>query len=222
MKTKTNPATRIISLSVVLCIISLNIALSQDTISVKKDTVALKMSMFVQLTSGQLDSLKNAKIVNIEFKNDTTKVGKMSENDYINLKVKELNEKESGKGDEWLINWHKKRASGEKMMTESLNKSLTKAMLLFQKECLTAKYTLVVNSYAIEEGWDVFFESYPSVAGLSITIIETQDRNKEVARLTCAGVGAPGQLAGAYADAGNRLGKAIYKHLYPKEKSKKS
>ena len=55
----------------------------------------------------------------------------------------------------------------------------------------------------------------------SITIIETQDRNKEVASLTCAGVGAPGQLAGAYADAGNRLGKAIYKHLYPKEKSKK-
>ena len=133
MKTNTNPATRIISLSVVLSIISLNTALSQDTSAVKKDTVALKLSMFVQLTSGQLDSLKNAKIVNIEFKNDTTKVGKMTENDYINLKVKELNEKESGKGDEWLVNWHKKRALGEKLMTESLNKSLTKAKLTVPK-----------------------------------------------------------------------------------------
>lgn len=218
IKTITNFKKGIIAVSIMYYFISFNTVFSQDTIAVKQDTVATKLNMFVQLITGQLDSLKNAKIVNIEFTNDTTKVGKMTEIDYINKKVKDLNEKESGKGDEWLVKWKEKRSLGEQLMIDYLNKSLTKAKLAFQKESKTAKYTMVANSYWIEEGWDAFVQSYPSVAGLTLAIIETQDRNKEVAKLTCVGVGAPGQLAGAYADAGRKLGKAIYKYLYSKEK----
>jgi hypothetical protein len=142
----------------------------------------------------------------------------MNEIDYINKKVKELNEKESGKGDEWLVKWKENRAQGEKRMIEFLNKNLTKAKLTFQKDCKTAKYTLVVNSNWIEEGWDVFAYRYPSTAALSLYIIEAQNRNIEVATLVCFGLGAPGQLAGAYANAGMKLGKAIYQCLYPKDK----
>jgi hypothetical protein len=218
MKEITNCKKGIIAVSIIYFIISFNTVFSQDTSAVKQDTVALKLNMFVQLITGQLDSLKNAKIVNIEFRNDTTKVGKMTEIDYINKKVKDLNEKESGKGDKWLVSWKEKRSLGEQWMIEYLNKSLTKAKLTFQKDFTTAKYTLVVNSFWIEEGWDVFVQSSPSIAGLSLTIIETQDRNKEVATLTCVGAGAAGVLASAYASAGKNLGKAIYKYLYAKKK----
>lgn len=204
---------KIIVISIFYFPFSLFTVFSQDTTDIGQNKSTEKITMWVSLLSGQLDFLKNEKIINIEFTYNNTIVGRENEVDYVNFKVKSLNEKKSGRGDEWLKEWNEKKAEGEKLMVEFLNKKLKGTDLTFQKDFETAKYTLLVNSSKIEEGWQAGVTSGMATVTLDLLFIETQNRNKQAAHLVCSGVGKALHLSAAYGNAGFQLGKGIIKNL---------
>jgi hypothetical protein len=212
-----NLTKKTIALSVCCFLISLNTAFSQDSVGTKQNTESQKLTTYVYLLSGQLEFLNNAQTINIEFRNDTTTAGRMKEVEYIKIKVHDLNEKRSGKGDEWLAEWMEKRAQGEKSMILSLNKALKKRNITFQKDLLNAKYTLLVNVIKIEEGWNAGLVSGYAEVGLDLHFFETPDKSKEVANLFCFSLGKAGNLPHAYYGAGFQLGRAISKNLPAKK-----
>jgi hypothetical protein len=204
---------KIIVISIFCFPFSLITVFSQDTTAIKQNTSSQKLKFGVYLFSGQLDFLKNEKIINIEFIHENTIVGRENEVDYLAYKVKVLNEKKTGKGDAWLIEWNEKIAEGEKLMVELLNIQLEKINLTFQKDFKSAKYTLLVNSYKIEEGWQAGVTSEMATVVLDLRFLETNDRNKQTAHLSCLGMGKALHLSDAYGGAGSQLGKAINKNL---------
>lgn len=60
----------------------------------------------VKLVDGKLDAIKPGSKINTEFTYDNMGVGKFkAEEEYVNKKKKEYNEKEAGRGDRWAESW---------------------------------------------------------------------------------------------------------------------
>jgi len=207
-------------LPILYFIISINTAFSQDNAVNKQNVYVPGKWDSSRLISGQLDSLKGAKVVNIEFRYNNSRVGEMSELDYINKKVTEQNTQRAGKGDEWLVDWNERKIISETKMINSLNKYIKKADLTFQKDNKSAKYTLIANTDSMEPGWDIFMTGTPSTVNFNLVFMETQN-NKEFAAMSCWGIGKGGVLPSAFEFAGRFLGDIIYKNMYPKVKAKK-
>lgn len=169
------------------------------------------------LISGNLDFLLGAKQINAEFTYDEMAVGKYKlESQFIEAKVTELNSQKPGKGDKWLAKWNdEKTRLNEPNFLKLLNKYLAKNKITAKKENPGCKYTMVVKTKFYEKGWDsyVTIASQSSEIRLEIIFYETQNRDKELAKMSVNAYGSGGAVYSAYATAGKITGKEIYKTI---------
>ena len=169
----------------------------------------------IKVTEGSLDVLKNEKEVNIEYAYDNMKVGKFdNEADYVKSRTAELNKKEAGRGDTWAKAWVADRKSRFEPKFDELFAKTT-AMMIGTK----AKYTIIFNTTFTEPGFNVGVMKKNAYIDGEVTIVETADKSKVVAKATIDN--APGRsfwgndfdtgerISEAYAMAGKALGKKV-------------
>ena len=117
----------------------------------------LSIGLYAQsivLTSGSLDPLKGEKVFKFDFTYDDMLVGKMTEQEYINKKVNDYNEKESGRGDTWRENWVSDRAGRfEPKFIELFHKYMEDYEIIVDNE--GANYLFVFNTDFTEPGFNV-------------------------------------------------------------------
>lgn len=169
----------------------------------------------IKVTEGKLDVLENQKEINIEYTYNNMGVGKFDkEEDYVKSRIEDLNKKEPGRGDTWAKAWAADRKSRfEPKFDELFTK--TSDMTL----ATNAKYTIIFNTSFTEPGFNVGVMKKNAYIDGEITIVETADHNKVVAKATIRK--SPGRsfwgndfdtgerIAEAYAMAGKALAKKV-------------
>ncbi len=117
----------------------------------------LSMSFYAQsitLTSGSLDPLKGEKVIKFEFTYEEMTVGKLTEQEYVDKKVADYNNKEAGKGDEWRKNWVEDRENRfEPKFLELFNKYMENVGIVSGDD--GANYMIVFNTEFTEPGFNV-------------------------------------------------------------------
>jgi hypothetical protein len=182
----------------------------------KKYFIVVFMTMFafynanaqrMSLTSGSLDFLKGQKEIKIEFKYDITNVGDLTEQEYIDKKTKESEEKKVGSGKEWKEKWiANRKAMFEPKFLTLFNKVISDIDV---KQSDAAKYVLIVNTVFIEPGFNVGVMRRPSFIDCDLIFKEVAT-GKELAVI--AAKNAPGQDAmGFDYDAAYRISEAYAK-----------
>lgn len=179
----------------------------------------------VKVTQGKLDFLKGQKNINVIYKYDKMGVGKYDkEEDYVNDKVTDYNEKEAGKGDKWKENWIAARENQYKPKFEELmNKGLSKYNVTVG-DYPEAEYTLVLNTTFTEPGFNVGVMRRPAFINLDAVFVKTAELENALATVTIER--SPGQdgmgfdydagyrIQEAYAKAGKELAKFLNKNVY--------
>lgn len=173
----------------------------------------------MKVTKGDLKALKGEKAINTEFTYENMGVGKFKkEAEYVDKKVKEYNEKESGRGDKWKEAWV---ADRQNRFEPQFNELLAKYAEMDAGDHPDAKYTLVFNTSFTEPGFNVGVMRKNAYIDGTATIVETANRDKVVAVITVDN--SPGRSAGgydfdtgeriseAYAKAGKEIGKMVVK-----------
>lgn len=108
----------------------------------------------IVLTSGSLDFLKGQSVLQFTFSYNEMLVGKMTENEYVNKKVTDYNEKEPGKGDEWLEAWiNDRKGRFEPKFLELFDKYMGEVDIVSGTEGVS--YVVEINTDFTEPGWNV-------------------------------------------------------------------
>ena len=156
----------------------------------------------VNLTKGNLLFLKDEGTINIEFTYEKMTVDGTKEADFVKNKKAEYNAKEAGTGDSWAIKWEedKEMKFEPKFVTAFVNLS----GMTVSKD---AKYTLIFNTKNMEPGYSVGVSKRNAGIDGTVTIVESSDRTKILAKLL---VERPGEnmFRGAAFDAGSRIADA--------------
>lgn len=185
--------------------------------------LCLSVSGFAQkikLTDGNLTPLKGEKSLNTEFTYDNMAVGKYkTEEEYVNKKKGEYNEKEAGKGDNWSKAW----VDDRKERFEPQYRELFSKQSDMSTVDANAKYTMIVHTTFTEVGYNIGISSMPAFINLEVKIVETANRSNVIATITVTK--APGRTAmgydfetgarlqEAYAKAGKEVGNFIAKGI---------
>ena len=172
----------------------------------------------VDLTKGDLSVLKGEISINFEFTYEKMAVGDFSkEADYIKKRIEELNTKEPGTGDKWVVEWEeqKKNYFGDKFMLGFTKQN----KLTYSKD---AKYTLIFNTRALEPGYQVGISKRNAGVDGTVTLVETAKRDKKIAVLFVerapetkwrgAAFDAKSRIGDAYFMNGQKVGKFIEKN----------
>lgn len=159
----------------------------------------------VDLNKGTLFILKDETSINVEFTYEKMSVGDFAkEADYVKKRKEEMNAKEAGTGDTWAIKWEEDKAMRyePKFLLGFTNLS----GLTISKD---AKYTLIFNTKALEQGYSIGVSKRNAGIDGTVTIVATADRTKKLAVLS---VERPGEnmFRGAAFDAGSRIADAYY------------
>ena len=111
----------------------------------------------IKVTQGDLSFLKGQTQVLLEYDYSNMGVGKFEkEEDYINKKVAEYNDKNPGTGDEWKVKWEADREGRfHPMFEELLNKYTAKANCNFDQTNIKAQYTLILKTTFTEPGFNI-------------------------------------------------------------------
>ncbi|MTI28590.1 hypothetical protein [Fulvivirga kasyanovii] len=177
----------------------------------------------INVKSGDLDFLKNQKKLNITYDYSNMGVGKFDkEEDYINKKVTELNEKEAGSGDKWKQNWISDRKERfEPKFEELFNKTLEKNNLK-GGDFADAEYTLILKTTFTEPGFNVGVARKNAYTDLEAVFVKTGSTDP-VAVVTIEkspGRGGMGydfdtgfRIQESYAKAGKELGQYLAKKV---------
>ncbi len=171
----------------------------------------------VKLVSGSLAPLKGQTSIRTEFTYDNMIVGKdNTEEQYIQRKKEEYNNKEAGRGDTWEKAWV---ADRKNRFEPQFNELFQKHSSLSNNE--NAKYTLVFHTTRTEPGWNVGVMRAPARIDGEVTIVETANPSNVVAKITVTK--APGRdvmgfdfdtglrLQEAYAKSGKEVGQLVGK-----------
>jgi hypothetical protein len=172
----------------------------------------------IKLTEGDLAPLKGQTSVKTEFQYEMS-VGKFDkEQDYIEQKKKELNEKEPGRGDSWETNWKSDRQERFEPQFRELFSKYSEMSTVGDN----AKYTLIFKTVHTEPGFNVHVMSKPAYIDAEVWIVEAQNPSKVIAKMTIAkalGRDVFGfdyetglRLQEAYAKAGKELGAFVRKN----------
>ena|SRR5687768_5359906 len=183
-------------------------------VSLSTSVVAQK----IKLIEGDLSPLKGQTSIKTEFKYDMS-VGKFDkEDDYIAQKKKELNEKEPDRGDSWEKNWKADRQDRFEPQFRELFAKHSEMSTTGEN----AKYTLIFKTVHTEPGFNVHVMSKPAFIDAEAWIVEAQNPNKVIAKITITkalGRDVFGfdyetglRLQEAYAKAGKELGGFIRKN----------
>lgn len=159
----------------------------------------------VDITKGDLSILKGETSINVEMTYEKMAVGDFNkEADYIKKRMADENAKDPPNGDNWVAEWEAQKKSyfGEKFalgLTKSYEVKIDKS----------SKYTLIVNTKALEPGYQVGISKRNAGVDLSITLIETGKPEKKLAVLYVERK-AETMWRGAAFDAKSRIGDAYF------------
>ena len=135
----------------------------------------------IVLTSGSTDFIKDQTALQFTFSYNEMLVGKMTESEYVNKKVTEYNEKESGKGDEWKEAWYNDRKERfEPKFMELFDKYMEEAGIASTIE--GANYVIEINTDFTEPGWNVGIMRQNASVDLSCKVKKI-DTNEQVASI---------------------------------------
>ncbi|MES2748230.1 MAG: hypothetical protein V4648_07615 [Bacteroidota bacterium] len=168
----------------------------------------------MEIEKGDFAFLNGQTAVNIEF--DYSKLTLMKENkteaQYIDDRVKDLNEKNKGVGDVWKKKWEgSKKAIWEPKFLELVNIVLVKKKkdLTFQEDLKTAKYTLIVEATWIFPGWDAMVMKQPAKVSTTLKFVETANRSNVLLEISTKE--APGDQWGNNFSNESRIGEGFAK-----------
>ncbi len=188
-------------------------------------TASAGFAQKIKVTQGKLDFLKDQKTINVIYAYDNMAVGKYAkEQEYVDDKVNDYNEKEAGKGDQWKENWVADRsAKYEPQFEELMNKELEKYDVVVGNYP-DAEYTLVLNTLFTEPGFNVGVMRKPAYVNLEAVFVKTGAPQEAIAVVKIDK--APGRdvmgfdydagyrIQEAYAKAGKELAQYINKTVY--------
>ncbi len=162
----------------------------------------------MKLTKGKLTALKGEKTLNTEFTYENMAVGKFKkEQEYLDKKTKEYNEKEKGRGDRWAEAWV---ADRDNRFAPQFNELLSKYGEMDAGDHPDAKYTLIFNTSFTEPGFNVGVMRKNAYIDGTATIVETANRSNVVAVVSVDN--SPGRDFGGYDfDTGERISEAYAK-----------
>lgn len=133
-----------------------------------------------RITSGNIDAVKPEKNISIRFSYDDMKVGKITEAEYVDRKVKENNADKPGKGDKWLEKWNGDR-------TEVYEPAFIKYFKKASKSEISpnAKFTLIFHTNIFEPGFNSLVERKKGFIEASVKIVETANPANVIAEIEC-------------------------------------
>ena len=166
----------------------------------------------IKQTEGNLSFLKGQKQLSIEFVYaDDLKVGKSTEQKYIEKKMAKANDKEAGTGREWLESWQNDRPKYyQPKFIELFNDVLNKEDIILSEGNQSASYLLIVETIFIEPGYNVGVSRKNAYINLVVSIVENNNHDNILAKFTINK--SPGKMAfGSDFDTGMRMGEAYAK-----------
>jgi hypothetical protein len=169
-----------------------------------------------ELVYGSLNGMKAQKSYAITFTYDSMFVGmQIPEEVYLETKRKAWDDKEPGKGADFITQWYNGR---QKLYEPAFIKSFEKFSLLKLND-KDAKYTMILKTSYVEAGWNIGVVDHAGEIGGELWIVESADTSKIVAIITlfeCLGTDSyggdfemPRRIQSAYASAGKWLGEFI-------------
>ncbi len=139
----------------------------------------------IKMVEGDLGFLKGQGKIKIKYDYSNMGVGKFEkEEEYINKKVTEYNDKEPGKGDNWRKAWVNDRATRFQPKFEELfNKYMGKINVNGDTGWDDAKYTMIIHTVYTEPGYNIYISRKNAHINVDITFVETKNPGKVLAKL---------------------------------------
>jgi hypothetical protein len=165
----------------------------------------------IKLVGGDIGFLKGQKELGVEFIYEDIKVGKMTEDAYIEKKVAEAEEREPGTGEGWPDLWFGDRSNHyEPKFIELFNDVMDDKGVSLIKDIEETNYTMVVETIFIEPGFNVGVARKSALINLIVEFVETDNPENVMATFTIDK--SPGGLPfGGDYDSGVRVGEAYAK-----------
>lgn len=168
----------------------------------------------MNVTSGSFDFIKDQKQFNVEFDHSKMTLMKeeLTEAQYVENRVKELNDKTPGVGDIWKKKWDSsKELIWNLQFLELINVVLSKEgkEVIFQEGLTEAKYTLIVETVWIYPGWDAGIMKQPAKVSTKLSFVETNNRSNVL--LEISSENAPGDQWGSNFSNESRIGEGFAK-----------
>ena len=191
-------------------------------LSFPPDSIAQK----VTLKSGSLDFLGALTEIRVEYTYDNMMVGKLKEAEYIAKKVKEYNEKEPGKGDQWQKDWVNDRvARFQPRFQEAFNNlCVFSSVNLKISPDAGGKYKMVVHTSFTEPGFNIYMSSKNASINAEATFYDASDA--EIAKVMITNSPGSGifeldydtgtRIQDAYANAGRSLAALVIEKAFGK------
>lgn len=188
-------------------------------------SVGMSFGQKVMLLEGDLSILKGVKELNIVYDYSNLEVGDYpSEKAYKDKRIKELNEKEAGRGDKWEESWERDKTVRYPEKFEALFvKGLSSHGINATQNNENAKYTVIVKTKFIEPGFNVGVVKKAAAVSFEYHIVETANQSVILAKLShkfVPGAQAMGfdydtgtRIAESYAKSGKMVAAFISKHL---------
>jgi hypothetical protein len=168
----------------------------------------------MDVLKGDFGFLKDQKEINVEF--DYSKMTLMKEKkteaQYVEERVKDLNEKSKGNGEVWKKKWNSSKEliwTPKFLELANIVMSKKKKDLTFQENLTAAKYTLIVETVWIYPGWDVSIMKQPAKVSLNLKFVETTNKSNVV--LEIKSENAPGDQWGNNFSNESRIGEGYAK-----------
>jgi len=180
----------------------------------------------IKVTKGDLSFLKGQTEVLVEFDYSEMAVGKFNnEQDYLDKKVAEYNEKEAGKGDAWKESWEADREGRfHPKFEELMNRYTSKANCNFDQTNINAQYTLILKTIFTEPGFNIGVMRKDAMINVEVIFVERANPENQLAVITMTNV--PGRdatgndydtgfrISEAYAKCGKSLGAYLVKKAF--------
>lgn len=175
-------------------------------------TVASAQKMKVE--KGDFTFLKGQTEINVVFDYSNLKLmeDNLTEEQYVENRVKDLNEKSKGNGEIWKKKWYGSRESNwEPKFLEVLNKVMNKSKsnISFLQERPQAQYTLIVEAVWIYPGWDVYMMKKPAKVTTRLRFVESSNHSNVLLEISSSE--APGDQWGNNFSNETRIGEGFAK-----------
>ncbi len=140
----------------------------------------------IGVAKGNPGIIKGQKEISIIYKYDPMAVGKFSkEADYVKKKVADYNSSEAGRGDKWGKAWVADREARFEPKFEELFNDYAKDLgIKASRDFKDTKYTLIIHTHFTEPGFNVYVKKKPALINLNISIVETANPDKVLAKIT--------------------------------------
>lgn len=181
-------------------------------------TLAIIFSVVVygqkmKVIQGDFAFLKGQTEFNVEFDYDNLKLynDDRTEEQYVNERTAELEEKARGKGETWAKKWEaSKELIYAPKFLELMNRYLSEENgMYFSEDAPNAKYTLIVESTWMYPGYNVAVMRKPAKLSTNLKFVETANRDNVLLEIT--GKEAPGNRYGGTFSNEDRLGEGYAK-----------